>query len=75
MTKYVDSEEDAERAVRLFRIAYLSHLAALQRRPSVDAALASVDVAAEVDRMDLSEALQDLLSPGGPDSTGIAPTT
>ncbi|WP_380676287.1 luciferase family protein [Salinigranum sp. GCM10025319] len=72
VTKYLDSEADTERAVWLLRIAYLSHVAALQRRPSVDGAIASVDVAAEIDRMDLPGALRDLLSPDRPDSNGTA---
>jgi hypothetical protein len=70
VTKYVDSEADAERAVWLLRIAYLSHVAALQRRRSIDGAIASVDVAAEIGRMDLPESLRDLLSPGEPGSNG-----
>lgn len=70
VTKYVDSDEDAERAVWLLRIAYLSHVAALQRRTPVDDSIASVDVAAEIERLDLPGALHESLSPGGRDPNG-----
>lgn len=57
ITKYLRTDDDVAEAVRLFRVAYLYRVAARQRRESVEAAIASVDVDAELDGMDLPPGL------------------
>jgi hypothetical protein len=63
VTKYLRSDEDAERAVWLFRVAYLYRVAALQRRDVVPDEVSGVDVAAELDTMDLPEGLHEVFPP------------
>lgn len=63
VTKHVDSDADAERAVWLLRIAYLSRVRALQRRDTGDAVVVSVDVVTEVDGMGLPGDLRELPAP------------
>ncbi len=60
VTKYLESPEDVEGAVWLFRVAYLYKIAALQRRDSVPAELATVDVPGELAAMDLPEGLREV---------------
>lgn len=63
VTKYLDSEDDVERAVWLFRVAYLYKVAALQRRDTVDDTIAGIDVAAELDTMALPDGLRAVFPP------------
>jgi hypothetical protein len=71
VTTYLRSGADAERAVWLLRIAYLSHVRALQRRGTLDA-VAGIDVDAEVAGMDLPGGLRAILSPGSTDTADTA---
>lgn len=63
VTKYLRTDDDVERAVWLFRVAYLYKVAALQRRDVVPDEIASVDVAAELNAMDLPRGLRDVFPP------------
>ena len=63
VTKYLRSDEDTERAVWLFRVAYLYKVAALQRREAVPAGIVAVDVANELDAMDLPAGLREVFPP------------
>jgi hypothetical protein len=59
VTKYLRSGDDGERAVWLFRVAYLYKVGALQRRDAVPEAIEAVDVATELDAMDLPSGLRE----------------
>lgn len=68
VTTHVDSEADAERAVWLLRLSYLSHVAALQRCGTV-AAVDGIDVANEVDALDPPAAIREFLTARSTDTT------
>ncbi|MFC4436454.1 MULTISPECIES: luciferase domain-containing protein [Natrialbaceae] len=63
VTKYLESDADVDEAVRLLRIAYLYQVAALQRRETVDEAIAEVDVATELDGTTLPDGLREVFPP------------
>jgi hypothetical protein len=63
VTKYLRSEDDVEETVWLFRIAYLYRVAALHRRTGASADVASVDVPAELDGMDLPPGVRESFPP------------
>ncbi|MFB6141066.1 MAG: luciferase family protein [Halosimplex sp.] len=57
-TFYVESAEDFEHARWLLRLSYLYHVAALEKTPAGAEEFADVDVASELDGMELSEPIR-----------------
>ncbi|MFC6836106.1 luciferase domain-containing protein [Halomarina ordinaria] len=58
VTYYLDSEAGSAGAVRLLRLSYLARVAALRRRADPPGELEGVDVAAELARLDPSDAVR-----------------
>jgi hypothetical protein len=54
----IESPDDYDHARWLLRLSYLSHVAALSRTPAGAAEFDDVDVAAELERLDLGEELE-----------------
>ncbi|EJN59133.1 hypothetical protein HSB1_25540 [Halogranum salarium B-1] len=71
VTKYLESDADVDGALTLLRLNYLYQVAALQRRETVDAELAGVDVEAELEALALPPGVASLFPPAATDS----PTT
>lgn len=72
VTKYLESDDDVDTAVDLLRLNYLYQVAALQRRETVDETIADLDVAAELDGMDLPDGLRELFPPAPSSGSGAA---
>lgn len=72
VTKYLESPADVEGAVRLLRLNYLYQAATLQRRETVDPAVAALDVGAALDELDLPSGVQELFPRSSADSQATA---
>ncbi|WP_254543624.1 luciferase domain-containing protein [Halomarina pelagica] len=64
VTYYLDSEAGARGAVRLLRLSYLRHVRALGRRDDAPPEIGTVDVDAELDRLDPSDAVREAFGVG-----------
>lgn len=54
----IDSAEDVDRAIWLFRLSYLIHVAVLQRSGEAKSALAALDLEDELDALEPSDAIR-----------------
>lgn len=57
-TLRIESVDDADRAIRLFRLSYLVHAAVLRRNGAADPEIADIDIEAELDALEPSDAIR-----------------